>query len=157
MDFVIQRYNHALHHKGFLSCYTSAWAYALETLPALRKCCKVCVQKAPRIDQKEPRLTNFVVVSKHVVVGTARAEVLEDGSCLVTQFTILPLVQNKGIGQALFAHLHAFALSNGCTRIWHDVYEANVPCVRLSEKVGYSVVERVQDDDHPWILYERLL
>lgn len=151
MDFTIERYDHGLHYRGFVACYTSAWAYALETLPSLRECCKECLTKPPK-----PNLTNFVVVSKCVVVGTARAEILEDGLCFVTQFTILPLAQKKGIDQALFAYLQKFASSNGCARISHDVYAANIPCIRLSEKVGYSVVERV-DDEQPWILYERSL
>lgn len=83
------------------------------------------------------------------IIGTAHVSVKESPDIPVMvrrRFAVIENVvvregfRHMGVGRALMAHAHNWALSKGVSRVELNVWAFNKDAIRLYEKLGYEVV-----------------
>lgn len=80
----------------------------------------------------------------------------------VYTFTVSPRWRRKGVGRAMLAYASRCAKEQGARALRLDVYEKNLPAIRLYESAGFRYVDTVslglEEIGLDWFrLYEKLL
>ena len=102
----------------------------------------------------------FVAISNDIVIGTAYAEIRPNNTCFCCTMSVLPSFQRKGVATALHNARIEYAIQHGCSKIWLEVYIANIPANIVCQKIGFKLVKsyyNIEDTEHPWNRYEMRL
>ncbi len=90
------------------------------------------------------------------------ADLAEEEVLTVYTFAVHPLRRRRGVGRAMLAYADRYALERGVRALRLDVYEKNLPAIRLYESAGFRYAGTVSlglEDIglDRFRLYERLL
>ena len=95
---------------------------------------------------------------KDEVIGTAFAELVEDGTCFCSHLTVLPAAQRHNVATLLHQVRIDYARNNGCSKIWLEVYEANAAANAGCREIGLMFKGRFTCKGQlPWNRYELIL
>jgi ribosomal protein S18 acetylase RimI-like enzyme len=104
---------------------------------------------AGRIDQHVPwgvrrrrSLGTLVAEVDGVVVGIAARALLDDGDGEIVALYVLPELQGRGVGRALWEAAVDGFRDLGCARMWVWVLERHAPAVEWYARRGCTVRER---------------
>lgn len=91
-----------------------------------------------------------------------QAELEERDVRTIYTFAVSPRWRGKGVGRAMLAYAARCAEEEGARALRLDVYEKNLPAIRLYESAGFRYVDTVslglEDIGLDWFrLYEKLL
>ena len=82
---------------------------------------------------------SFVLKQDNLVIGFVGAwEVLDNAD--ITKVTIMPNLQNKGLGKYIFGFMMNELLKDGVNQINLEVRKTNEPAIHLYEKFGFKKI-----------------
>lgn len=98
-------------------------------------------------------LNDYFILAFHgnSLVGTLRISSDEDnkGTSYISRFAVLPSVQNRGVGNALFVQAENYLKSKDCETVLLHTALTNTPLVRFYTKRNFKLVETKSDKGYP--------
>lgn len=104
-------------------------------------------------DLKNYVLNDYFILAFHgnSLVGTLRISSDEDNksTSYISRFAVLPSVQNRGVGNALFVQAENYLKSKNCKTVLLHTALTNTPLVRFYTRRNFELIETKTDKGYP--------